>query len=114
MFGRLFGVILVTLFDGSEVNIGKFSEAQNGFPSLISELLNHFIASGGSSEQKRCVNLGSGRDSDEAKCDEEGFEGDEGDLMEMKRRLWENSSSRQEVSDRTVELIEWPASLLDS
>jgi hypothetical protein len=93
MFGRLFGVILRTVFEGSVKGLGGFSELGDEIRSLLREVC-------GFSEPK----VSSGEESDLPVEAETEAEADCVRLAELKRRI-SGQGGNQEMSDRTVELI---------
>jgi hypothetical protein len=112
MFGRLFGVILATLLDYPNLNLGKISEAENGLQSIISGLLSHHPSTQIPSEEKSPTPVQL-LEPPVDQSSQERFEKEERALVELKRQLCEKSKSPQVPSDRSVDLIRHSTSLFD-
>jgi hypothetical protein len=116
MIGRLFGVVLATLFERCEGKLGKTLDGHDDLQSLMRELLNGLIATERSNEERSSGQMISVCEMEGRKGDEELsdiFEKEESELLELKRRLWKDSKSKREDSDRSVDLIRHSTSLLD-
>jgi hypothetical protein len=112
MFGRLFGVILATLFEHPHSNVGRIFEVQNGLQSLISELFNRLAPSPSPSEG-HSPTPAPVVEPEVDECVEHRFGNEERELLELRRQLCERSRSPQELSDRSVDLIRRSTSLFD-
>jgi hypothetical protein len=115
MFGRLFGVILATLFERRPVagNVAEIPDAQNSLQSLISELLTRLAPSHSPDEEMSSTKLVS-RTAEVEQCEEAGFAREECELKELKLPLSPNPrSGSEEVSDATIELIRHSTSFFE-
>jgi hypothetical protein len=115
MLGRLFGVVLSTIFERREVNTAKISETQTELQGLVRELLNRFSGSPSvnSSAAKSSPNSILSVDEEADKCEDGRVENEESELLELKRRLCETSKSPQELSGRAADLIRRSTSFFD-